>query len=187
MVPPTEIRKGKVILYQNSPHLVMDMQHRTQGRQAGFVQTVLRNLDSGSSTTTKFRSTDRVEILHTETQKLELSYVDGEGYHFMDPETFEDTVLSDKHVGDSQKYMVESQLYDVLYVDGTAIQVQLPAIVEMRVTEAAEALRGDTASAATKPITTETGLVVQVPLFIKQDEIIRVNTDTGDYVGRAQS
>ena len=185
MVPPTEIRKGKVILYQNQPHLVLDMQHRTQGRQAGFVQTIMRNLDTGSSTTTKFRSTDRVEILHTENRKLEFSYVDNEGYHFMDPETYEDTVLDPKYVADSVKYMVENQTYDILYVDGKAAQVQLPNVVEMKVTEAAEALRGDTASAATKPVVTETGLTVQVPLFIKQDEIIRVNTDSGEYVGRA--
>ena len=185
MASPTEIRKGKVILHQGHPHLVLDMQHRTQGRQAGFVQTVLRNLESGSSTTTKFRSTDRVEILHTETHKLEFSYVDQEGYHFMDPETYEDTVIDPKHVEDSIHYMVENQLYDILYVDGQAIQVQLPAVVEMRVAEAAEALKGDTASAATKPVTMETGLVIQVPLFIKKDEIIKVNTDSGSYVGRA--
>lgn len=185
MVPPTELRKGKVILYQGQPHLVMEMLHRTQGRQAGFVQTILRNLDSGSSTTTKFRSTDRVEILHTDNRKLEFSYVDNEGYHFMDPETYEDTVLDPKYVEDSVKYMVENQAYDILYVDGKAAQVQLPNIVEMKVTEAAEALRGDTASAATKPVTTETGLTVMVPLFIKQDEIIRVNTDSGEYLGRA--
>jgi elongation factor P len=185
MVPPTEIRKGKVIHYQGQPHIIMDMQHRTQGRQAGFVQVTMRNLDSGSSTTTKFRSTDRVEILHTETQKLEFSYSDNEGYHFMDPETYEDTVLDPRYVADSVKYMVENQLYDILYVDGKATQVQLPNIVEMKVTEAADALKGDTASAATKPVTTETGLTVMVPLFIKQDEVIRVNTDSGEYLGRA--
>lgn len=172
-------------MYQNQPHLVMDMQHRTQGRQAGFVQTVLRNLNTGSSTTTKFRSTDRIDILHTEMQKLEFSYVDSEGYHFMDNETYEDTVLDARFLKESVKYMVENQLYDILYVDGTATQVQLPNIVEMKVTVAAEALRGDTASAATKPVTCETGLVVNVPLFIKQDEVIRVSTDSGDYLGRA--
>ena len=110
MVPPTDIRKGKVIDYQGQPHLVLDMMHRTQGRQAGFVQTVLRNLETGSSTTTKFRSTDRVEILHTDTKKLEFSYVDQEGYHFMDLETYEDTVLDPKFVEESKKYMVESQM-----------------------------------------------------------------------------
>ncbi|MCG8527332.1 MAG: elongation factor P [Opitutales bacterium] len=185
MVPPTEIRKGKVILYQKTPHLVLEMLHRTQGRQAGFVQTTLRNLDTGSSTTTKFRSTDRVEILHTDNQRLEFSYVDNEGYHFMDPETYEDTVLDEKFVKDVIKFMVENQSYDILFVDGTPVQVQLPAVVEMKIVEAADAIKGDTASSATKPVTTESGLVVNVPLFIKRDEVIRVNTDSGDYVGRA--
>ncbi len=185
MATPTEIRKGKVILYQGKPHIVMEMLHRTQGRQAGFVQTVLRNLDNGSSTTTKFRSTDKVDILHTDTQKLEFSYVDQEGYHFMDVETFEDRVLEPKFVEDSIKYMVEAQMYDILFVEDKAISIQLPAIVEMKVTEAADAIRGDTASSATKSVTTETGLVVQVPLFIKQDEMIKVNTDKGEYLGRA--
>lgn len=184
-VPPTEIRKGKVILYQNTPHLVLEMLHRTQGRQAGFVQTTLRNLDTGSSTTTKFRSTDRVDILHTDTQRLEFSYVDNEGYHFMDTETYEDTVLDPKYVEESIKYMVENQSYDILFVDGQAIQVQLPSSVEMTVTEAPDAIKGDTATGATKAVTTETGLVVQVPLFIKQGEVIRINTDSGDYSGRA--
>ncbi len=184
-VPPTEIRKGKVILYQNTPHLVLEMLHRTQGRQAGFVQTTLRNLDTGSSTTTKFRSTDRVDILHTDTQRLEFSYVDNEGYHFMDTDTYEDTVLDPKYVEDSIKFMVENQSYDILFVDGQAIQVQLPSSVEMTVTEAPDAIKGDTATGATKAVTTETGLVVQVPLFIKQGEVIRINTDSGDYSGRA--
>jgi len=185
MVPPTEIRKGKVILYQNQPHIVLEMLHRTQGRQSGFVQTTLRNLETGASTSTKFRSTDRVEILHTENQTKEFSYVDNEGYHFMDPETYEDIVLDPKYVEDQVKYMVENQSYDILHVDGQPVQVQLPNVVEMKVTEAADAIKGDTASSATKPVTTETGLVVNVPLFIKKDEIIKINTDSGDYVGRA--
>ena len=93
MATPTEIRKGKVLLYNGTPHSVVEMQHRTQGRQAGFVQTILRNLDSGSTTNVKFRSTDSVEFLHTENRRLEYSYVDADGYHFMDPETFEDTLI----------------------------------------------------------------------------------------------
>jgi elongation factor P len=184
MVPPTELRKGKVILFQGHPHLILDMQHRTQGRQAGFVQTVMRNLESGSSTTVKFRSTDRVEILDTEMNKLEFSYVDGDAYHFMNPSTFEDIVMDRKLVADALLYLVEGCTYDLLYVDGKATQIQLPSVVEMKVAEAAEALKGDTTSAATKPVTTETGLVVQVPLFVKQGDVIRVHSESGAYSGR---
>jgi elongation factor P len=93
MASPTEIRKGRVINYNGSPHTVLEMLHRTQGRQAGFVQVTLRNLDTGSTTNVKYRSTDNVEFMHTENQRLEFSYIDQEGYHFMNTETFDDIII----------------------------------------------------------------------------------------------
>ena len=142
MASPTDIRKGRVLDYQGAPHLVLEMQHRTQGRQAGFVQTTLRNLQSGSTTTTKFRSTDNVEFMHTTTQKLEYSYKDAEGHHFMDLETYEDTVLPSEVIGEDDYFLVEGNTYDILLVDGKAIRLELPASVEANVIEAPEALRG---------------------------------------------
>ena len=185
MVSPTDIRKGRVIYYQGTPHLVLEMLHRTQGRQAGFVQATLRNLETGTSTQTKFRSTDSVEFCHMESRKLEFSYVDGEGYHFMDPDTFEDMILSAQKVKEEVKFLVETNLYDILFVEAKAMSIQLPASVEMKITEAPEGIRGDTASNVQKPVTTETGLVVQVPLFIKKGETIRVSTENSSYLGRA--
>jgi elongation factor P len=185
MASPTEIRKGRVLTYQDAPHLVLDMQHRTQGRQAGFVQVTLRNLNTGSSTTVKFRSTDSVEFCHTTTAKLEYSYIDDMGYHFLDPESFEDSVLPADICDEIAKFLIENKVYDVLLVDDKPVEVNLPAAVEMKVIDAPEGIKGDTASNVQKPVTMETGLVVQVPLFIKQDEIIRVSTETGDYLGRA--
>tara|TARA_A100001037_G_C14908485_1_gene526161 strand:- start:114 stop:812 length:699 start_codon:yes stop_codon:yes gene_type:complete len=185
MPSPTEIRKGRVLDYQGAPHLVLEMMHRTQGRQAGFVQTTLRNLNSGSTTTTKFRSTDNVSFLHTETNKLEFSYVDAEGYHFMDPESYEDTVLPADLMEDSKDFLVENTAYDILFVDGRAIELQLPVTIEMEVTDAPEGLKGDSVSNVQKSVTLETGLVVHAPLFIKTGERIRINTDTKEYQGRA--
>jgi len=184
MASPTDIRKGRVIQYQGSPHLVLDMMHRTQGRQAGFVQTTLRNLHSGSTTTTKFRSTDSVDFLHTENRRLDFSYEDTEGLHFLDLETFEDTTLRPEMVEDIRKYLAENQSYDILFVEDQPVQVQLPSAIEMEVTEASEGLRGDTASSAQKPVRTVTGLTVQVPLFIKKGDVIKVGTEDGSYLGR---
>jgi len=184
MASPTDIRKGRVIDYQGAPHIVLEMLHRTQGRQAGFVQTTLRNLNTGSTTTTKFRSTDSVEFMHTENQRLEFSYEDQEGYHFLHPETFEDTVIPFEMMEDKKAFLTENQEYDVLHVDGQPVQVQLPSSVEMDVAEAPEGLRGDTASAAQKPAVTTTGITVQVPLFIKPGDRIKVSTDNGSYLGR---
>jgi len=185
MASPTEIRKGRVLNYQNAPHLVLDMQHRTQGRQAGFVQVTMRNLNSGVSTNAKFRSTDSVEFCHTENQKLEYSYLDDQGYHFMDTETFEDHILPPEVCDDAKMYLVENHPYEILFVDGAPVSVNLPANVEMTVTESPEGVKGDTASNVQKPATMETGLVVQVPLFIKPGEVIKIKTEDGSYLGRA--
>jgi len=184
MPSATDLRKGKVIIHNGIPHVVLEVMHRNQARQAGFVQTTLRNLQSGSSTTTKFRSNDNVDILTTDTQKLEFSYVDGEGYHFLHPETFEDTILNERMIEDAKKFMSEGNLYDILFVDEKPVQIQLPSSVELRVTDAPEGLRGDTSGAAMKPVTTETGLVVQTPLFVKTDNVIKVSTENCSYLGR---
>ncbi|HAF59001.1 MAG TPA: elongation factor P [Opitutae bacterium] len=184
MASPTEIRKGRAILYQGTPHIVLEMQHRTQGRQAGFVQTTLRSLQSGATTTTKFRSTDSVEFLHTTTQKLEYSYKDNDGFHFMDLETYEDTVLSDDMIGDDEIFLVEGNNYDILLVDDKAVRLDLPASVEATVIEAPDAIRGDTAGNVQKPVTISSGITVQVPLFIKKDDIIKISTEDRSYQGR---
>ena len=171
--------------YNSVPHLVLDMIHRTQGRQAGFVQVTMRNLQSNTTTTTKFRNTDSVRFLVTDTQRLEFSYLDQEGYHFLHPETFEDTVLNEELIENSRRFLSESNFYEVLFVEDQAVQIQLPSAVELNVTEAPDAVRGDTSSAALKPVTTETGIVVQTPLFIKTGDVIKVSTSDGSYLGRA--
>ena len=185
MASPTDIRKGRVIIYQGVPHLVMEMLHRTQGRQAGFVQTTLRNLNTGSSTTTKFRSTDSVEFCHVTTETVEYSYDDDQGAHFMNPATFEDIVLAREIVEDQRKFLISGHEYSLLMVDDKPVEIQLPASVEMKITDSPEGVRGDSASNVQKPATTESGLTLQVPLFIKEGDVIRISTDTGKYLGRA--
>ncbi len=185
MASPTNVKKGKVLNYQGSPHLVLDVLHRTQGRQAGFMQVTMRNLNTGSSTNTKIRTTDSVEILHTDNRKLEYSYKDGDGYHFIDPETYEDTLLSDSLVADAIDFLVENNAYTILFVDNSPISIDLPASVEIKVTESPEGIKGDTASNVQKPAKLETGLTIQVPLFIKEGEIIKVSTSDKTYMSRA--
>jgi elongation factor P len=185
MASPTDIRKGKVVIWGGVPHLVTEMQHRTQGRQAGFVQVVMRNLQTGSSTNTKIRSTENVEFGFLERRKLEFSYQDGENFHFVHPETFEDTSLAKNLVEDVRLFLVENESYDVLFVDEKAIGIELPSAVTMGVVESADGVRGDTASNVQKPAKLSTGLVVQVPLFIKPGDLIRVSTEERCYLGRA--
>ena len=148
------------------------------------MQTTLRSLQSGATTTTKFRSTDSVEFLHTTTQKLEYSYKDNDGFHFMDLDTYEDTVLSDDMIGDDEIFLVEGNNYDILLVDDKAVRLDLPASVEATVIEAPDAIRGDTAGNVQKPVTISSGITVQVPLFIKKDDIIKISTEDRSYQGR---
>lgn len=149
------------------------------------MQVTMRNLSSGASTSTKIRTTDSVEIMHTDMVKLEFSYIDADGYHFMDPETFEDIILDEELVVDAKDFLVETQGYSVLHVDDKPISIDLPASLEMKVVESAEGVKGDTASNVQKPATLETGLTIQVPLFIKEGETIKVNTADRSYGGRA--
>lgn len=185
MASPTDIRKGKVIDYQGTPHTVLEVQHRTQGRQAGFVQVVMRNTRTGASTSVKFLSSDNVTFLSTTVRSLEYSYVDEQGHHFLDLDTYEDVVLPDSIVQDSKKFMVIGTQYDIQYIEDKPVEISLPASVAMKVVEAPEGVRGDTASSVQKPAKTESGLVVQVPLFIKEGDVIRISTPDGAYISRA--
>lgn len=185
MANPTDIRKGKVIEYNGAPHAVLEVLHRTQGRQAGFVQVVMRNLNTGASTAVKFLSSDNVTFLNTSTVSLEYSYVDDMGHHFLDPNTYEDVCLSPELVESKKKFMAIGKTYDVSYVNDKPVEIILPASITMQVVDSPDGVRGDTASNVQKPATTETGLTLQVPLFIKPGEFIRVSTDDGSYIGRA--
>jgi elongation factor P len=161
------------------------MQHRTPGNLRAFVQATIRNLRTGKSNAVRFSSTEAVEVLTTETKKLEFSYEDRGTYYFMDTETFETIELPDSLIENAKDYLVPNSEVDILFVADAPIEVRLPGTVNLKVIESAEGLRGDTASNVQKPATLETGKVVQVPLFIKEGEVIKVSTTDGSYMGRA--
>jgi elongation factor P len=118
-------------------------------------------------------------------KQIEFSYKDHGGYHFMDPETYDTVDLEESLLGDAKDYLVENLSVQVLYAEGKAVQVELPASVNLKVVESAQGLRGDTASNVTKPAKLETGKTINVPLFIKEGETIKIDTRTGAYMGRA--
>lgn len=185
MPAANDIRKGQVIKFNGEPHLVMETQHRTPGNLRAFVQIKMRNLRYGKALDQRFASTDAVEVLPTDRRTLEFSYADRGSYAFIDPETFDQIELSEQTLGDVKNYLTPGGKVDVLFVDEKALSVDLPSAVTLKVTESAEGIKGDTASNVQKPATLETGLVVQVPLFIKEGELIRISTIDGTYLGRA--
>jgi elongation factor P len=185
MPAANDIRKGQVIKFNNEPHLVMETQHRTPGNLRAFVQIKMRNLRYGKALDQRFASTDTIEVLPTDKRTLEFSYADRENFAFMDPETFDQIELSAQTIGDVKNYLTPGGKVDVLFVDEKALTVEVPSAVNLKVTESADGIKGDTASNVQKPATLETGLIVQVPLFIKEGDTIRVSTADGTYLGRA--
>lgn len=185
MPAANDIRRGQVIKFNGEPHLVMETMHRTPGNLRAFVQIKMRNLRYGKALDQRFASTETIEVMPTERKTLEFSYADRESYSFMDPDTFEQTELSEQTLGDVKNYLTAGGKVDVLFVDERPLSVDLPSTVTLKVVESADGIKGDTASNVQKPAKMETGLIVQVPLFIKEGEIIKVSTIDGSYLGRA--
>jgi elongation factor P len=185
MPAANDLRRGMAIKYNGNPAIVLEVHHRTPGNLRAFVQAIIRYINTGKSADVRFGSTDKVELVDIERKQLEFSYKDRNGYHFMDPETYDTITLAENLIGEASDYLVENLSVQVLYAEGKAVQVELPASVSLKVVESPEGLRGDTASNVTKPAKLETGKTINVPLFIKEGEAIKIDTRTGAYMGRA--
>jgi elongation factor P len=185
MAAANDLRKGMAIKYNGNAAIVLEVHHRTPGNLRAFVQAIIRYINTGKSADVRFGSTDKVELVDIERKQLDFSYKDNNGYHFMDPETYETITFHDNLVQAAKDYLVENLSVQVLYAEGKPVEVELPASVSLKVVESAEGLRGDTASNVTKPAVLETGKTINVPLFIKEGETIKIDTRTGAYMGRA--
>lgn len=185
MALANDLRKGMALRYNGNPAIVLDVQHRTPGNLRAFVQVIIRYINTGKSADVRFSSTEKVDLVDVNRQQLEFSYKDHQGYHFMDAETYETITLQEDLVSESKDFLVENLKVEVLSIEGRPAQIDLPASVTLKVTESAEGLRGDSANNVQKPATLETGKVINVPLFIKEGELIKVDTRTGNYMGRA--
>jgi elongation factor P len=185
MPAANDLRKGMAIRYNGDVTVVLDVQHRTPGNLRAFVQATLRSIRTGKSSNVRFGSTEAVELVDVNRRKLEYSYKDQDGYVFMDPDTYESETLRPELLQNSADYLIENLAVEVLYAEGKPVAVELPSSVSLKVVESAEGLRGDSATNVQKPAKLETGKVIQVPLFIKEGEVIKVDTRTGAYMGRA--
>jgi len=185
MAAANDLRKGMAIRYNGNPAIVLDIQHRTPGNLRAFVQCIIRYIGTGKSADIRFSSTEKVDLVDVNRQQLEFSYSDHQGYHFMDPDNFETITLHDELIGESKQYLVENLKVEVLSIEGRPAQIELPSSVALRVTESADGVRGDSANNVQKPATLETGKIINVPLFIKEGELIKVSTVEGTYLGRA--
>ncbi len=173
------------VMHNGDVCVVLETQHRTPGNLRAFVQATLRSVRSGKSSDVRFSSTERVDIVPLFARKMEFSYKDGQDFVFTDPEDFETVTLSPEVVGDAKNYLVDNTPVTVTFVEERAVQIDLPASVVLTVSDAPEGIRGDSANNVQKSVTLETGISVQVPLFINTGEKIKVDTRTGKYMERA--
>lgn len=181
----TNLKKGQCIKYEGETGTVLNIEHRTPGKGNALVAATIRSFQTGKTKTIRFASSEKVDIVETDRQKLEFSYSDPSGFHFMDLTTYETITLDPALVSGAKDYLKEGMLVEVLFIEGNPVTLDLPSVVELEVAESSEGIKGDTANNPTKPATLETGIVIQVPLFIKQGDVVRINTEDGSYLGRA--
>jgi len=185
MAAANDLRRGQAIDYNGDLCVILDVQHRTPGNLRAFVQASLRSVRTGKSSDVRFSSTEKLEVIPMITRKMEFSYMDQQDFVFSDPETYETVTLSPDLISDSKNYLTENASVVVTFVQDKAVSIELPASVVLEVADAPEGIKGDSANNVQKTATLETGISIQVPLFIKTGEKIKVDTRNGKYMERA--
>lgn len=179
-----EFKKGLKIEIDGEPYEITDFQHVKPGKGAAFVRTTYRSMISGRVLQNNFRSGDKFERPDIEEKEMQYLYQQGEDYHFMEQKTFEQTFISEKVLAEQKNFLKESINASILFFNGKAIGVSLPNSVDLKVTKCDPGVRGDTVSGAMKPATLETGYTVNVPLFINEGDVLKIDTRDGKYLTR---
>jgi len=187
MIQATQMRSGMAILHEGNLCRVLNVHHLTPGNWRGMVQAKLRNIKTGNSFEHRFRSEDRVEKAILDDREMEYLYSDGSDHHFMDTETYEQTHLNEDVLGDAVKYLVANSRIRVQFYEGKPLGIELPPTVDLKVIRTEPGMPSATVSNVPKPATMETGLIVGVPHFIDEGEVIRVDTVEGKYVERVRT
>lgn len=185
MILVSDIKKGSKILHKGQPYLVLEYQHVKPGKGGAFLRTKMKNMITGLTHEETFRSEEKLQTPDLEYREMQYLYNEGPLYNFMDQESFEQVSFNKKQLEDVLPVLKEQIIYDVLYFDGNPITVTAPLFMELAIKETVPGVRGDTAQgSATKPATTETGLTLQVPLFVNEGDVIKVDTRTLEYIER---
>jgi elongation factor P len=183
MVDTGSMRKGITIIMDGELYKIMEYNHVKQGRGTAFVRLTLRNVRTGATTVKTVMAGERFEQARLETKKVTFLYRDGDDFHFMDQETYDQPMVGIDVVGDAAKYLSEGQELELLSYETEVLDVALPPAVELTIADTEPNFRGDTSSGG-KPATLETGTVTTVPFFVSQGDKVRVDTRTGEYLGR---
>lgn len=185
MISASEFRNGVTIEYEGDIYVILEFQHVKPGKGAAFVRVKLKNIISGGVVEKTFRPTERMSRAHIERKDMQYLYNEGTLYHFMDTESFEQIALNASDVGDTLKYVKENEMVKILSHNGNVFGIEPPMFVELIITDTEPGFKGDTATGANKPAIVETGASINVPLFVGPGDKIKIDTRTGEYLGRA--
>jgi elongation factor P len=186
LIGTNEFRNGSHIEVEGTVYKIVEFQHVKPGKGGAFVRTKLRRASDGNVIDRTFRAGEKFRPVRTEVRNMQFLYKDGTDAHFMDIESYEQLTIAETTLADPLRWMKESDQVEVLYIDGSPADVQLPSAVDLEISETEPGLRGNTASGGgTKPAVLETGAQIQVPLFVNIGDRVRVDTRSGDYVSRA--
>ncbi len=184
MINVNDFKIGQTINYDGNLYMVLEFDHRKPGKGAAIVKTKLKNLRTGSIAEYTFNAGIKVPTAHVEKQKMQFSYAEGDTYTFMNTETWDQVVLSKNQIEEEAKYLKEGLEVVIIFFEGEMLGISLPEKIDYRIIKTEPAIKGNTATNATKDAIIETGMLVRVPLFIEQDEEIIVSTKDGKYVSR---
>ena len=185
MLSAGEFRKGVTVEIDGKVCVIVDFQHVKPGKGAAFVRTKYKNIITGAVLETAFKPEDKFKKAHIDRKKMQYLYNDGDFYYYMDQETYEQISIGADVAEEGMKFVKDNEIVTVSSYQGNPFLVEPPTSVELKVTETEPGVKGNTATGATKPATVETGALVMVPLFIEQDEMIKIDTRTGEYLSRA--
>ena len=185
VVSTNQFKNGMAIEIDGQPFTIVEFQHVKPGKGGAFVRTKVRNIATGAVLDKTFRAGEKFGRMHTQSRKMQYLYSTEDEVVLMDGETYEQVSVSPAMAGDTLKWVVENMEVDIMYLNGEPFEVQPPNFVELEITKSDPGVRGDTAQGGSKPATLETGVTIQVPLFIEQGERVKVDTRSGEYLGRA--
>ncbi len=183
MASVSEFRTGMAIRHNNDIYMVVEFQHVTPGNWRAMLRTKLKNVKNGRVIDVTFRMTDKIEEVKLFEKKMQYLYAD-ENLHFMDTETYDQTYISPEMLGDQRQFLKEGDMVSIYFLEGSAILAEMPNFVEVKIAEAEPAVRGDSATNIMKYAIVETGAKIQVPLFIKEGDTVKIDTRTGRYIER---
>ncbi len=184
MVSTSEFRKGLRILLEDEPFVIVDFQHVKPGKGGAFVRTRIKSLISGNVLDRTFRSGDKVDLPELEESQMQFLYSEEDKFYFMDTNTYDQIFIDEKNLGDAKNYIKEGLTIEVLFYKGNPIGVEIQNFVDLKIVKTEPGVRGDTATNVTTPALLESGYTIQVPLFVEEGEVVKIDTRTGQYIER---